>query len=391
MGSQVDLDFLNMTLADTPRTLAFHKFPKLPKELRLQIWEAAVPRERLIHVSLKVHQARRYALAAAEPRYLERNSLKKPISGERYRAVVQGSKLDSKFLSVNHESRQVALAFYRVRIPVYLTGPTSTQRTTMLFNPEHDILHIEAEAPVQETLVDFLWDLKAYDPKDVGLLKLAVDLHSFCANDLPYLQRSDLLLIRQRAALVDTLSQLTAVWFVVQQAHKKPRHWPRDAASTPQPTSAGMVGPPSSGGESATFERAGPNRWRGASRALERVWVGDVDPREVVFRWRRLLRTWGVAHDAAVDYRMLLARAPDLQRRRRRSLHGLEVPWNDGLVAEGLPASMDPAPVFGSWLFPVEAMGEIGEGETLADMDFSPGRVVDMRAYRPELILPKVF
>ncbi|KAJ4397473.1 hypothetical protein N0V93_001702 [Gnomoniopsis smithogilvyi] len=397
MGSQPSVRILNIDMMGTPGHEVFHLFPTLPKELRLQIWETAVPRERLIHISLKLHQGRRYELATAEPRYLERNALRKPISGERYRAVAEGQQLNSKFLRVNSEARCVALAFYRVHIPVYLSGPKLTERTTLFFNPENDFLHIKAEAPIRETLIDFLWDLKAYDPKDIGLLKLAIDLEGFCANDLEHLRRSDLFLIRQRKALVDTLSQLKEVWFLNLQSPRWVHKQPVEPIVT-QIRPSGVF--PVAGG-SPTLERVGADPRHGLEQALERVYMGDIDPREILFRWRRLLRTWEIDYeDGQVDYRVLFAVTPERHRRTWRIKQldqAMEfLTLEEEPIGPVLPAQSQIGQAhrcmaaIGFWLFPVESIGQIREGEKLADMDFYPGRVLDMREHWPELICSKL-
>lgn len=397
MESQSSVRILNVEMMPTPGHQVFHLFPHLPKELRLQIWEAAVPRERMIHVSLKVHEGRRYELAAAEPRYLERNSLKKPISGERYRAVAEGEQLNSKFMRVNSEARSVALAFYRVHIPVYLSGPKLTERTMLYFNPEHDFLHIRAEAPIKETLIDFLWDLRAYDPKDIGLLKLAIDLEGFCANDLQYLRRSDLFLIRQRQALVESLSQLKEVWFLNLQSPSGMRKQPVGTI-IPQGRSGGVL--PVAGG-SPTLERLGADPRKGLEQALERVYMGDIDPREVLFRWRRLLKTWEIDYeDGQVNYRVIFAITPERHRRTWQIKELDQAMQFLTLEAEPVPSALPMqsrieqahqcTTAVGFWSFPVESIGQIREGEKLADMDFYPGRVLDMREHWPELIVSKL-
>lgn len=381
---------------------SFQLFPSLPKELRLQIWEAAIPRERMIHVTLKPHEGRRYDLAAAEPRYLQRNALRKPISGERYRAVVEGTQLNSKFLSVNSEARKVALDFYRVHLPVYLTGPDYTERATLYFNPEHDFLHIVADAPVKETFIDFVWDLKQYDPRDVGLLKLAIDLEGFCANDLQYLKRSDLFLIRQRSALVETLSQLQEVWFINSQSQSS-RKGIKYQTGIPATGSDSNWALPLRGGGPA-FERTGPDQRHGLEQQLEQVYMGDIDPREILFRFRRLLRTWEVEHKSGqVQYRLVVARTPEWRRLTwqiaelgqavdfltRRDREGQESSRQE--QREGLLGPKDKkAAAVGFWLFPLESIGEVREGEKLSDMDFQPGRVLDMRNHWPELVLSKI-
>lgn len=379
----------------SPKSLAFQFFPLLPKELRLQIWEDVVPQERMIRISLQPHEGRRYDLAAAEPRYLRRNHLKNPISGERYRAVVYGRYINSKFLRVNSEARNVALGFYRVHFPVYMTGPTHTQRSTLYFNPEHDFLHIWADAPVKETLVDFLWDLKAYDPKSVGLRKLGIDLDGFCANDLQYLRKSDLLLVRQRNVLVETLAHLSDVWFINMQAASralKPQrmlgHTPRRHFINGGPVLRDMP----------TFQRLGADQRNGLDKELQDVYMGEVDPREILFRWRRLLRTWGIDYESGqVDYRLFIGNIPlTLPTRQsmtvgkaKQAMQSLTLKDDEAKSPRQDLDSETRTAVTGFWLFPLGAIGELGEGEKLADMNFLPRRVLDLRSYRPELVLSK--
>lgn len=393
-----------------PSAHTFHPFSLLPKELRLQIWEDAIPQERMIRVSLKPHTDRRYDLAAAEPRYLQKNHLKRPISGERYRALVCGRQLNSKFLRVSGEARGAALGFYRVHIPVYMTGPSHTRRSTLYFNPEHDFLHIWADAPVKETLIDFLWDLRAYDPRDVGLLRLGVDLEGFCANDLQYVKKSDLVLVRQRTVLAETLSRLRDVWFINLQAAAasgtKPRSMGGHITSRGHFMNSGPVLR-----DVPVFQRAGVDLRSGVEKELEQVYMGEVDPREILFRWRRLLRYWGVDYESAqVDYRLFVGNVPLTFHKRQstslaetgKAMGHLTLHEEQDEAAEhhikGLGSQCEikhvdsnteqPAAT-GSWLFPLQAVGELGEGDRLADMNFLGRRVLDMSSYRPELVLSK--
>lgn len=385
-----------MSSSAIPQT--FHPFPLLPKELRLQIWEHAIPQERMIRVSLQPHVGRRYELAAEEPRYQQRNHLNKPITGERYRAVVNGKQLNSKLMRVNSEARNVALAFYRIHIPVYITGQTYTERSTLYFNPEYDFLHIRADAPVKETLIDFLWDLRAYDPKGVGLKRLGVDLLGLCANDLQYLRKSDLLLIRQRTILVETLSQLSDVWFINLQATSWASMGMRLQRSKCRFLDVGVPF-----WEVPRFQRVGLDVRSGVDEELEQVSWGEVDPREVLFRWRKVLRTWGFEFESNnVDYRLVVGNVPlSLPKSRSLSVTETRQVMSDLSLVE--KKTRNPAGSVGSqvavkvgdsdtqtaargfWLFPLESVGELVEGERLADMPFSPRRVLDMRSHRPEL------
>lgn len=421
MAIDSEIAVLNSTMKATPQDRIFHLFPSLPKELRLDIWEEAVPRERLIRVYLSLLKGSEDKLP---PRYLEKNHLGNPISGPRYKAVAEGHQINSKFLCVNKEAREVALAFYRVHMPFSLRAPGTNraEESTMLYlNPEHDVLHIEADAPVKETLIDFFWDMKAYDPKGVGLSKIAIDLEGLCAHDLQYLRTSDLLLIRQRNILVETLSQLREVWFVyVESGRSRPalqngqgtRHVPgpdshtgrgRSCINNGLTTNPGIV---PIAGNISTFERVGSDPRKAAETELSRLYMGRIDPRELVWRWKRLLRNWAIRHQPEqVKYRLLVGQRP-VSRQKTWLVRSIDhtkefISAKDAECGSGeLPSAAEcvgkgderrgKTVAVGHWMFPVEALGEVGEGDSLLDVDFRPCRFLDMRNHWPELLLSSI-
>lgn len=423
-GDEIDVDsapvcnvpLLNSTLKPVPDDRAFPLFSSLPKELRLQIWEEATPRERLVHVTISWRRGEDGEYDAPV-RYLKKNHLGNPISGSRYFLSTHDGRLDHPLLCVNREARKVVLDFYRIHIPALCGGIHRAcygphghcflENMTLRINPEHDVLQITAEEPVKRTLVDFLWDLKAYDPKGVGLLKLATSMMGFCCNDLQYLKRSDLLLIRQRQALVNTLSQLQEVWFINMEPGRDLYQRSADGSETIVPYGIKMGG----------YEIVGPDTREGAEVELQRVYMGSVDPRELIWRWRRLLRTWGIHHPhGQVKYRLMVAQQ--------------QYPWKDEPTVRGLgrimkalslrdrdrfnedkifkpggceagcglsPDQVKPeecaatkTAAIGFWSFPIEAVGEIGEGKRLRDLDYEPNRILDMRSHWPELLLAKM-
>lgn len=423
-GEEVDVDsaavcnvpLLNSTLKPVPDDGTFPLFSSLPKELRLQIWEEATPRERLVHVTICLRRGEDGEYDAPV-RYLKKNHLGNPISGSGYLLSTHDGRLDHPLLCVNRESRKVVLDFYRIHIPALCGGNHRAcygphghcflENMTLRINPEHDVLQITAEEPVKRTLVDFLWDLKAYDPKGVGLLKLATSMMEFCCNDLQYLKRSDLLLIRQRQALVKTLSQLQEVWFINMEPGRDLYQRSADGSETIVPYGIKMAG----------YESVGPDTREGAELELQRVYMGSVDPRELIWRWRRLLHTWEIHHpQGQVKYRLMLAQQ--------------QYPWKDGPTVRGLsrimkalnlrdrdrfnedkifrpsaceagrglsPDQVKPdecaatkTAAIGFWSFPIEAVGEIGEGKRLRDLDYEPNRILDMRSHWPELLLAKM-
>lgn len=425
-GDEVDVDsaavcsvpLLNSTLKPAPDDRTFPLFSYLPKELRLQIWEEATPRERLVHVTICWRRDEN-GESDTPVRYLKKNHLGNPISGSGYMLFAKDGRLDHPLLCVNREARKVVLDFYRIHIPAFCSGDhhacygphgsCCVENMTLRINPEHDVLQIIAEEPVKRTLIDFLWDLKAYDPKGVGLLKLATSNMEFCSNDLQYLRRSDLLLIRQRQALVKTLSQLQEVWFINVEAGRNLYQRSTDGSETIVPYGITMGG----------YESVGPDAREGAAVELERVYMGSVDPRELMWRWRRLLHTWGIDHpDGQVKYRLMVAQQqhpwkdePTVRglsrimkalhlRGRDRDLFDKDKIFKPGACEAGCelpPDHVKPeestatkTAAIGFWSFPIEAVGEIGEGKRLRDLDYEPNRILDMRSHWPELLLAKM-
>lgn len=418
---KTDTHSLESTLKPAPEGRTFPLFSWLPKELRLKIWEEVTPRERVVHVYIRVYRDENNEVIEAPVRYLEKNHLGNPVSGSLYWLLVHDHRLDHPLLTVNTEARQVVMNFYRIQIPGACTSPrgphpnrhqNNEQGKTFFFNPEHDVLQVRAEAPVNRTLLDFLWDLKAYDPKGVGLLKMATDISAFYENDLRFLKRSDLLLIRQRQAVIDTLSQLQEVWFINTEPARNAYMNGYKSVTGPLPTFP-------SGCKPVGFKSIGLDSREGTENALRSVYVGLIDPRELVWRWERLLDRWEIHHEPGqVKYRVIMAQrdlcktcgqtggrlahkmrqlslGPSEQGKKHRksqccAFHccGCQAGGSslrDHLEPEG-PNECNIAPV-GFWSFPIEALGEIGQGKVLRDMDFKPNRMLDMRTYWPELLV----
>lgn len=406
-GQECSVPFLNSTLKQVPEDRTFSLFPFLPKELRLHIWEEATPRERLVHIHITWwHHL--YRGDNVPVRYLEKNHLGKPISGSGYQINAPDGRLDHVLLSVNREARKVVLDFYRIQIPAFVAVDRQGRgmhSMTLRINPEHDVLDIKAEGPIKRTLVDFFWDMKAQDPKGVGVLKLALNLRDFCSNDLGFIKRSDLLLIRQRQVFNETLSQLREVWFINQEQAKQLPAYKRPA-ETPQkivPFGIQMSG----------FECVGPETREGAEAELQKVYMGRIDPRELIWRWKRLLHRWDIHYPPGqVKYRLMVAQH--------------QMSWKDDRGGKGLGRMMEllhlrdrdrglfkvgaceagggsladqvrpeesggaKTAAVGFWSFPIEAAGEIGEAKRLHDLDLEPNRFLDLRSYWPELILAKM-
>lgn len=390
---------------------SFHHFARLPQEIRLYIWELALPCERFIKLRLGgpspsgslPHQA----LAAAEAENGDER---------RDRIIVYGRKIVPKLLHVCRESKSAALKFYRIRIPCgYISNSHGDERAEpegsdmLYFNPEFDILKIRPSRR-RESLVDFLCLLRDRDPKGIGLLNLAIDANDFGSDAWRHL---DLRKLNSdaRSIFLSTLSCLRQVLFMSVEAAG--RMYLGLLQGIPGMEDYEMRRSLPIEGSVARFERLQSDP-RNIEPELDKVFVGIINPRTLYLRWKLLLRTFGVRSRPDVQHRLLLACEPrpqttqivDQQSAREYILKE-DKDWKDGLerhrkrmpkmnIQDGTPEYLQTVPktAIGFWMFPIEALGplpDLPSGEVgLADAQFetvSNRSIVDMRESRPELAL----
>lgn len=175
-----------------PPPPGFHVFPRLPPELRSQIWGHRLQVQRLLVVKF-VRRARYSEQRQEYPQGPEPdrvNPLGRSVASWPSEFTIDGSLPADPLLLVNHEARSIALDFYRVhhrvRIPFdvhgAVTGGGSVNNIrTFNFNPEHDILHLKLSTPYPYDhhlsgidVAAFLHNAAAYDPKGVGVRNLAL-------------------------------------------------------------------------------------------------------------------------------------------------------------------------------------------------------------------------
>ncbi|KAK9424722.1 putative 2EXR domain-containing protein [Seiridium unicorne] len=334
--------------------------------------------------------------------YTSKNKLGKSITSSGYRASTSGYHLYSKLLRVNHEARCEALHFYRVHVPCQFeqADGKTLKDSVLYFNPEYDFLHLSPPKFVQYTLVDFLHDLKAYDPLDAGLFNLAVDRQGLTTNDWLTLN-PDHLDSRARTAYIETMSQLREVFWVT--------------IPTGGRTNAGhQSGIPRSGfrfnggfpimSREPVFERIRSDP-RPISEEIKRVIIATKDPRETILPWRRILANAGVQHTRDVQYRFLLSNGKAGESRNNvfgrddaeRLLEDESRRWRMNLERlasySNRPArKIPPGPTeaaFGFWLFPVDADDEapLGLSDNIPIKSLS---ILDLSAYWPELGLSEL-
>lgn len=147
-------------------------FPRLLPELRLRVWQLFLQRHRMIELNIFADDDQDNDSHSGY--YSDLNHLGNIISGRSYSLNIKGRGYAaslSPLLRVNSEARHAALEFYRIRLPF----PRQNAEQVLYLNPEHDVLYVRPEAHYGRSppravtvLVDFLHDVKAYDPKNQG-------------------------------------------------------------------------------------------------------------------------------------------------------------------------------------------------------------------------------
>ncbi|KAI1848022.1 hypothetical protein JX266_006135 [Neoarthrinium moseri] len=189
----------------------------------------------------------------------------------------------------------MALEFYRVHVPgvfskEFLTPDDSEPiPRTLYFNPEYDFLEVHTKHTITPVHVDFIYKLKTiYDPKHVGLLRLAVD-HA----DVEYLstsldrEGSDLDIKRELAA---SFSGLKEVMLVFTSSNNLGRQVDGDA--TVGPDIFNRSNPLLA--TTTTFKRLNRDP-RCISRDLKRTLLWTVEPQRTVRLWKTILAQAGLS------------------------------------------------------------------------------------------------
>ncbi|KAI0835897.1 hypothetical protein F5Y06DRAFT_274702 [Hypoxylon sp. FL0890] len=380
--------FTSADAAPTPPLKTFGLFPSLPPELRVKIWRVALERQRIIKVRLRNRLLMDGLLARQGDAGL------KTRKGERYSAVVDGYGTLSKLFRVSRESRDAALAFYRVHIPCWLvkgaTRDDAMKPGTLYFNPEYDFLYVNTDTG---HIAELFHDLKTiHDPRGVGLLNLAVDRGSLtggfglCTIDLSALNPL------VKSSFTETLTQLREVFFV--QVQRTGRHvfGYRSGALTPE-NQMNLSFPIFTMGPG--FDRLDRDP-RPIEQDLAKVFV-NVDPRPMLHAWGRLFYNYfGGRVIPETEYRVLLTFAPfscdiydyrdALTWLRREEDDWVKETSGNGksqyVPGEGPEGVVETA--FGFWLFPVDAFGPLPQNPNDRFRAERP-RNPDLGEYWPEL------
>lgn len=155
----------------------FRPFARLPKEVRLQIWQHILQRQRMISVTLEACTDAKDGQDSQDREPISHSSVpdncSKSSSRKQYQATVTSRQFLSVSFRVSHESRTAALEFYRVHLPCRCASGAGQLETMLYLNPEHDVLKITPKRPTKKTLVGFFHDLKV---SSIRLISLSVTL-----------------------------------------------------------------------------------------------------------------------------------------------------------------------------------------------------------------------
>jgi len=385
-------------------------FPDFPSEIRHKIWQAALCRERLIDITL------RRPTPGPRPSW--------EISPQ-FNVLVDGHRALSKLFRVSHESREVARAFFRVQIPCrFKLGKTldkSMEAGTLYVNPDWDILHVQAESPLNQTLFDFLYRLRTtYDHRGIGATRLALNSRDVSGlNVESHLITNPSLYPDPAAALAlqrETVLHLRDVFFLVRAYNG--RNF-LDPSEEPPAVHTNHSFPISAA--SPSFERIGRDP-RPIADDLRKVCMGSSDPRYLAHGWLRFLDRLKVSA-SRIDYRFLLTCLPvnsalggrdriydhdaaeTYLRVETEEFHSADVGeklawpelhfWMPGMRRAqngGGEAGESVKPAVGYWLLPIDALGPLQEEgvEPRIGITHRDPPIWDLTEHWPELALTEL-
>ncbi|KAI1113175.1 hypothetical protein F5Y14DRAFT_226267 [Nemania sp. NC0429] len=392
---------------------SFPRFPSLPVELRLDIWELSLRRWRLINIVLAPKEEEN---ADKGPRPEAHDTQGSVVRGAQYQVTARGPQLLSKLLRVSREARQAALHVYRVHLPCRLVVGDKEESSGILpLNPEFDIFRINLGYG-RHDFVHFLRDIQYHDRKGVGLLNLAMDI-----DDINRLGRIDIpdLELDAQAAFTQTLRNLRQVFFVgIENTWKAYLGRSLSEIRTNDQSEFHRSRPIMS--LIPSFDRLARDPRHNIHRDLSRVYAGTCDPRQMVCMWQTFLRRWNIIHPPgeAPVYRLMVSEGwetgggdivdresaaewlqkedeiDEIRHSQQLRLAGRVTGAGYDLPLES-PEELEeaPRPAIGFWLFPIEAIGPVPGPEALEDRNgfyWTHNSLVDMRQHWPELCLSRL-
>ncbi|KAF5012497.1 hypothetical protein FDECE_1450 [Fusarium decemcellulare] len=303
-------------------TDTFPQFPRLPREIRLMIWELSLHRKRILHVDLT------FLRLLTEP--------------WKWAPILSQQNAISKLFRVNSESRYAALRFYRVHLPCeYQCRGRVEKNGTFYFNPELDIIEVTG----WKKFAEFAHSLWVNDPRHVGLINLMLTRYDDFEGIIP--EQTNMPLLRQ------TVSRLKHIIFgciFLALAGEPLEHvWPRHYDIIPD-------------FDRSTYDfRSMQAHLRDIDlcRDLRSVQYLEWD----IDHWLAILALWQVQyHDHEVDYRLMFSHlgkhdepgTGDRSDRSRWVDFAEWVNWEQ-IEQSNTYQQLRPRLALGFWLIPMEA------------------------------------
>ncbi|VUC29990.1 unnamed protein product [Clonostachys rosea] len=358
---------------------------------------------------------------SAEPGLYEaRNALGKVISSSNYVLRLLSSGTLSPLIGVNRDAKEAVYNRYRVHVPsvgrqVYDGRGTPSVR----FCPEDDTICISLEPTADPDnnaalFAHFVHDTVAYDPRNAGVLHIAI-ANNGLPSDIALPLDPQSLHSRARGAFVQILSRLRSVSLLhlVGGDARKMYSSLQFARTAPNPIESVRSCP-----EEVRFNRAFPIWSSTASFSVLRQDPRPItqyldivcltwDPRAIIRAWRTLEATYSIPPTASKKMRVLVAAASDMDGHEfasrgealRARVHE-EALWKDRW-AEGGPfyqktfpcpdtkASLEYARVHnavGFWSIPLGVFGEVPEVDYTTHHWVQP-LVLDLRQYESQIEL----
>lgn len=376
----------------------FSPFPRLPVEIRHLIWTESIQSTRFIRIYLDNPRLR-----SSSGLYVTKNELGNIVSGCPYRMRAANSNewSPNTLLKVSREASGIFHSVFRVRIPLPVKGGDGGIKT-LYINPENDILWVVSDQNNGDgiSLIAFLHDLVAYDPRGVGVVHLAIG--GTTLNDqsrLAELHPADLCL-PARQSITKLLSTSLQSLYAVISPHIEARtmlgvmSWPRGQFHHNR--SLPII--PQT--KSYTFLKHDP---RPIVADLAHVAVG-IDPRRTVWHWNRFMANFGVERHLNISYILGI-----VQRFKQIELDGREgfvaflqesderwaeftdmvgqQIWGERMSREEYEAQRTSLPqAAGFWVFPRDALGDIPDVRETRCMEngpWEPKMVKDLTKFHP--------
>ncbi|KAI6765037.1 hypothetical protein HG531_012136 [Fusarium graminearum] len=363
----------------------FHKFSSLPPEFRTMIWRESLACERLITIGWRPY------LRAA----------KTPLITTTYVVKIRQYLGLHPALFVNQESRDVALSYYRIRIPC--TSPRDKifegdVNGIFYFNPDYDTVVVFGNdwlGSWANEFVKFAQEVQAADTKQLGLRNVAFHAVPRRLQNIAALEK-----LSQNNGLRQVMSGLRSVTFVL--AVYRQGEW----SSSPASRSRYRRSIPANGMRYTCFQRV-PQDPRPIQQDLRHDFAqiretgSDfeqlLDIRPFASTWIHLRRTWKLQspceHKFSLTSRMRFSYDRSsilwiLKSDNRVWQNSLISIKRAGLIPKGEETFEElktaPQTAIGFWIFPVDALG-------LTPPEGAPGytgeesAVLDLTAYYPEL------